>query len=1199
MKRFYLFLMAVFAFVAAGAQEMPPEFSTEANPFWYQVQFKNGSGCLADQGANANLRTAAKANADAQKWQLIGTADNFKMKSKTGRYVNFSGGKFTTSTTGVALKIVKSTASGAEGCWEIQRVGSTSSMNQWGGAGTGKELGEWSAGDPNNPLNFVALSISMPEFSTADNEKWYFIQSKKGNTTLADMGLGEAARLQAVDPSDSQLWKFVGDQNNFQIVNKLGHYLEISSTGLTAEEANKFGVNGGKNDNPVRTSEAEYAGGFSLAESTSSNFSPAWLIKPNNNGGGYFNAWGGTGLGACIGLWTDKSDDNNAFLFIDPDKMKYDDFKVIGAENFTPENPLTLWYNQPATLTGVANKWMEYSLPIGNGQLGACLFGGIQKDEIQFNEKTLWQGGPNDMGSYGGYKNFGSVFVEDLSGSIGYGVSSAAKDYVRYLDIETATAGVKYTNADGTKSYERKYISSEPDQVIAAQYTASEGEKLNLKFYMKPGTGINASAVTYNGATATFGGKLQTVTYRSYLRVVPTGEGAQVTSDNDGITVSNADAVTLIFTGATDFDLSVESCVSGTAQLPAKVQGFVDAAAEKGWDAIYADHVANHKSYMGRTSFQLAGAASNVPTNVLVDNYNNSSLNVNGTEPHVLFLEQLYFAYGRYLLISSSRGINNVPNNLQGIWNDKESAPWNSDIHTNINIQMNYWPAEPTNLSELHEPLLNHIITLAQRPNWQKAAQRGGQTKGWTVFTESNIFGGMSTWGSNYFVVNAWYCSHLWQHYRYTLDKEFLAKAFPVMWSSAEFWFERMIQDRVVNDGTYVCPDEYSPEQNDHPTEDGTAHAQQLVYANLTYVKEALEILGQEACGLTDDEVAQLDEYLAKTDKGLHVEEFKGGDWASWGAQNGISTGDPLLKEWKYTAYDVSSDKGHRHISHLMCLYPLDQVSASSPYFVPAVNALKLRGDEATGWSMGWKVNLWARALDGDHAHIIIKNALKHSTAYGTNQYAGGIYYNLFDSHAPFQIDGNFGVCAGVAELLLQSHTDTIQVLPALPSVWKEGSVKGLKAVGNFTVDMDWKDNKATRITVVSNQGQKAVIQYPGIANHTCYVNGVLVTPTATGTDVVTLDTEIGDKIEIDIDGSIATGVGSVAADVMSIDVNDRTVTINSKDVVSITVFDLAGRALQKTGKSSIKVSDACGKFAIIEAKTKSGKIATYKVTLP
>lgn len=793
-----------------------------------------------------------------------------------------------------------------------------------------------------------------------------------------------------------------------------------------------------------------------------------------------------------------------------------EEFKVQGCSVFVPKNKLTLWYDTPATLTESNNRWMEYSLPIGNGQLGASLFGGIATDEIQFNEKTLWEGSPNDMGSYGGYKNFGWIYAEELSGNIGYEEESAATDYVRYLDIETATAGVKYSN--GGTAYEREYIASAPDKVIAVRYRAQGNNKLSMRFRLKPGHGINASAVEYTAGSATFSGKLTTVSYNARMKVVPLGSNASITTNNDdGITIKNADEIILLLAAGTDYDASSKSFTSGTDRLADEMQSRLDAATAKGWDAIYNNHVNEFKGYMGRVSLEIDGASCNVNTKQLIDNYNNKQLNVTGKEAHVLFLEQLYFAYGRYLLISSSRGID-VPNNLQGIWNNLENAPWNSDIHSNINIQMNYWPAEPTNLSELHKPFLEYIITMANGDNWKRAAQRGGQTKGWTCFTENNIFGGMSTWGDNYFVANVWYCSHLWQHYRYTLDKEFLAKAFPVMWSCAEFWFERMIPDRVAKDGTFVCPDEYSAEQNDHPKEDGTAHAQQMVYAHLQSVKEAVNILGRKACGLSKQQVAQLDEYLEKTDKGLHTETFKGGDWASWGAKNGIKQGDVLLREWKYTDYDVSNDKAHRHMSHLMCLYPLNLISPESEYFVPAVNALKLRGDEATGWSMGWKVNLWARALDGNHAHRIIGNALKHSTSFGVDQYKGGIYYNLWDSHAPFQIDGNFGVCAGIAEMLMQSQNNVIHILPALPDVWESGTVKGLKAVGDFAVDIRWKNGKASKVDISNNKGEELKVRVDNFEYASITVNGKRAKFRKCGNDTYSIESKRGDKVTIDFE---------------------------------------------------------------------------------
>lgn len=755
-------------------------------------------------------------------------------------------------------------------------------------------------------------------------------------------------------------------------------------------------------------------------------------------------------------------------------------------QQLSAEDDLRLWYDEPATAHDVENVWMEYSLPIGNGQFGASLFGGVQRDEIQFNEKTLWTGGPDDMGgNYGSYKNFGSVFVEDLSGVM----DGVAKNYVRYLDLETAVAGVDFTV--GTAEYSRRYLASNPDSVVAVLYETRGDRPLHLLVSMKPGDDLRVTSATYSGNEASYGGALKTVDFSARLRVLPLDKKAVITTSERGIEVVGAKKVLLLLAGATNYDAQASDFAYDSKVLSDNVSRRLLQAEKKGWKRILKNHVTDFQRYMGRVDLKLGDASSELPTDDLIRFYNDSQKHVTGKEPEVLYLEQLYFAYGRYLSIASSRGVD-VPNNLQGIWNDKSHAPWNSDIHSNINVQMNYWPTEVTNLSEMHMCYLNYIINMAARPNWKRAATDYGKVKnGWTCFTENNIFGGMSTWGSNYFVANAWYCSHLWQHYRFTQDRAFLQRAFPAMWTCAQFWMERMIEDRgserfsASPDGTFVAPDEYSPEQNDHPSEDATPHAQQLIYAHLASVKSAIGILGKEACALTDDDIDRLNLYLEKTDKGLHTEtyladETKHKAWTN--PRHGVKKGDVLLREWKYAPYDVSRDPSHRHMSHLMALYPLSDIGPSSPYFRPAVNALKLRGDEATGWSMGWKVNLWARAHDGNHAHKIIRNALRHSTSYGVNQYAGGVYYNLYDSHAPFQIDGNFGVCAGMAEMLLQSHTDTLHLLPALPDVWEDGTVEGLCAVGNFQVDMTWEDGRLQKTVVLSKSGLECPIYYKGIA---------------------------------------------------------------------------------------------------------------------
>ena len=817
---------------------------------------------------------------------------------------------------------------------------------------------------------------------------------------------------------------------------------------------------------------------------------------------------------------------------------------IQGIENYSPKNPNTLWYTTSAEAAGAGYPWMEYALPLGNGELGCMVFGGVAREELQFNEKTLWSGPANVVGSASGnrtFMNFGSLIITNNDACIGNG----ATDYVRYLDIEEGIAGVEFKNANGTKQT-RKYLSSAPDQVIAGQYKSEGNDKLSLTFSLKPGTGINAGQVVYEGNTASFSGAM-TVKYAARLHVVA-DENATITATAAGIEVKNATEVTFYLKGATNFNGDMEVLDNyfteeTEADVNDKVKTTIEKTIAKGFDAIEKDHVADFTAITKRMTFDLGLETPKVDTKTLIDNYYPNNTKGDSKQNDHLFLEQLYFHYGRYLAISSNRQPIAAPNNLQGIWNDRGAdSPWNSDIHTNINIQMNYWPTEITNLSDLHKPFVNFIIRGAQSEGWKKVGERYNGGHGWSVLTESSLYNSMSTWGDNYLVANVWYTSHLWMHYRYTQDKEFLTKAFPVMWSAAEFWFHRLIEDRGFDntkdeqervrnyhtpysfepDGTLVAPNEFSAEQHDNQTEDGTAHAQQMIYYLFTNIKEAIDILGAKKVGLTKADIEKLDYYLAKTDRGLHTETYTG----AWGdIYNGVKKGDLLLREWKYTPFDISNDRGHRHMSHVMALFPMDQITPESEYFAPAVNSLKLRGDEATGWSMGWKVNLCARAQDGDHAHVIIKNALKHSTSYGVNAWAGGIYYNLFDSHAPFQIDGNFGVCSGIAEMLMQSAHGYINILPALPTVWEDtGAVTGMKAMGNFTVGFDWKDGKCQQATIVSHAGAKLRVRCTrgatGITNAKITVNGKKVKVKVDEHDIATIPCKKGDTVTIDYRGN-------------------------------------------------------------------------------
>lgn len=1092
MKRKLILILAVcWLAVMQVAAQTKPSFSTVENPEWFHLQFLTGSNVLKDNGAGANLITATKADTDNQKWQFIGDEKSFMLRSKLGNYVGFSGSRFTSvasEASAVKLQINESSASGASGCWEISRVGQSTCMNQFGGTSTGVQLGEWNAGDANNPIKLLSNTLKEPKFATelTDNTPYYFISFVNSGYVVKSNGIGAAATQGIKEPGPDVLWKLVGNASKFQLVNKAGQYAKVTGT-----------------DNAARLTVATSpdASGFSIVATANATYAPAWEIKANSitTANNRFNEWQGKIIGNPIGFWA-ANDQNNPLEFIDEKDVKYPDYKVIGSTTYRPESKLSLWYTTPATLTRSGNPWMEYSLPIGNGQLGASLFNGIYRDQVLINEKTLWQGASSDNGSsYGDYLHFGSVIAEMLDeAGFGYEEANGAKNYYRTLDLSKAVGVSAFTNADGSVEFKREYLASNPDGVIVMRISANKPGSINQRYFWEAGKpGITATPSYANGE-GYFAGKLRTIAYNARMKVVATG--GSVTTDENGVTVKGADEVLVVIKGATDFDPYKASYTSGVtaAQLNSDVQAVIDAAVAKGWDAIYSDHVADHQKFFNRVAFNIEGTTNNIPTNQLVDVYSSSS------DPAHLMLEELYFNYGRYLEIASSRGVD-VPSNLQGIWNNTSSAPWHADIHANINVQMNYWPAEPTNLSELHMPFLNYITNMAvNQPQWQKYAKDSGQTKGWTCYTENNIFGGVGSFAHNYVIANAWYCTHLWQHYRYTLDKEYLAKVFPAMWSASEYWLERL---KLDTDGKYVAPQEYSPEQG--PNEDGVAHAQQLIYDLFENTIKAAEILG------SDKDLTLLRDRFAKLDRGLATETYTG----VWGTGNGVVSGDTLLREWKYSSF-TSGENGHRHMSHLMAVYPFNQIKPGSEFYNAAINSMKLRGDASTGWSMGWKINLWARLLNGDRAHSILRTALRHSTAFNTNAGAGGIYYNLYDSHAPFQIDGNFGSCAGVAEMLMQSQNDEIHLLPALPKAWMSGSITGLKAVGDFTVDVAWKDGGISSATIVSNQGTPLVVRNSNIAKAKITINGVEATPKASTEETVSFDTKAGDRVVLEFTGT-------------------------------------------------------------------------------
>ena len=764
------------------------------------------------------------------------------------------------------------------------------------------------------------------------------------------------------------------------------------------------------------------------------------------------------------------------------------EYQVRPDRTFRPTEPMTLWYLQPATARQCGDTWMDYALPIGNGQLGAMVYGGVERDTLQFNEKTLWEGSSTMRGAY---QNFGYVLSQDLTGE---GQRRGVGNYHLELNLKDAVAVAQWTSIDGSTTYRREYLSSYPAGVIAVRLSSSRPHALSQRFRL---VDDHRQPTSYKKGEARFNGRLTTVSYQAELRVVaPDGE---VSSSAEGITVKNASEITLYLSAGTDFDPAAPGYVSHTAELPQRLQGHVGKAATEGFEAVKRAHIADYQSLYGRVALNLDGIDNCRPTDDFIDTYARAA----GYDASYRTLEALYFQYGRYLLISSARGID-TPANLQGIWNNSDDPGWQCDIHSDINVQMNYWPAEPTALPELHLSFLNYLYDMALvQPQWRSFPKdRLGMKNGWTCFVENNIFGHCTDWGNNYVVANAWYCSHLWQHYLYTLDKKFLAeRALPVMRGAVDFWMERLVQ---AKDGTWESPHDYSPEHGPDG-ENGVAHTQQIVWYLFDSYLKGIDIVGARQAGVSKKWLKAVREKFAHLDNGLHLETYNGnfGD-----VRNGVHKGDTILREWKYTDYATGNgkEKAHRHLSHLMALYPLNMIDSHSPYFMPAIRALQLRGVQSQGWSMGWKINLWARARRGDVCADIFRLAFKHSKFYVINMSpdAGGVYYNLLDAHSPFQIDGNFGTCAGIAEMLLQSHSGAIELLPALPAIWPKGEVRGLRAAGGFEVDEQWAEGRLVKARIQNKSAETCRVSYPGIGRaRVTDAQGRTVKPVSQGSDEI------------------------------------------------------------------------------------------------
>ena len=714
------------------------------------------------------------------------------------------------------------------------------------------------------------------------------------------------------------------------------------------------------------------------------------------------------------------------------------------------DQPVIILPNQPKPVKYFQHAWDSSVYPIGNGRLGCTTYGEPRKETIQFDEDSLWVGNEDNTGAY---QPFGEVYVEMPHKDF--------TDYRRELDISRAVQTITYRS--GGVNYKREYFSSHPAQVMIFRFSADKAASLSGTVSMGNQHEI---PITADGETLTIKGNTRTFSYwksqvdnpsrllgaREYAsdkiidldfeaQVRVLHEGGTVKTVDNTVVFEECDSVTLLLAADTNYLNQRDKGWRG--EHPHKrISAQIAAAEKRTYPELLAEHVADYQGLYGRLSIDLGDTLASVTalsTPERMKAYAEQAKTKGGVAAD-RDLEALLYQFARYLMLSCSRpGDGALPANLQGLWLINKHPAWRSDYHTDINVEMNYWFVDAANLSECFVPLAEWVDSIREvrKEETRKVLK---VKRGWLMRSENGIFG-----GSTYYFQkgdSAWVCQNLWDHYAFTRDKEYLKRyAYPVMKEVSEFWVDHL---KALRDGTLVAPGGRSPEHGPEKS-DGVSYDQQLCWDLFTNVIEASEALGVDA--------DYRKELIAKR------KELLGPKIGKWGQ----------LQEWMA---DIDDPKDtHRHLSHLIAVHPGRQISpVTTPKLAEAAKvSVKARGDGGTGWSKVWKISIWARLHDGDHAYTLLSEFIK-----------GNVYPNLFGYHPPFQIDCNFGYAEGVNEMLVQSHMGYIHLLPALPKAWPAGQIKGMRVRGGYELDLEWKDGKLTQAVVrgVSNGPGQCVVRY-------------------------------------------------------------------------------------------------------------------------